>query len=105
MPRIMAACARLSRSTPPRAPASISARMRADGRVQAAEDRLADQEVADVELDDLRHARDGGDGVEGEAVAGVHLEAGRGRGRARRARAGQLALAARSASSSSARSQ
>ena len=51
-----------------------------DRRLQSAEDRLADQEVADVELDDLRDAGDGADGVEGQPVPGMHLEAGGRRG-------------------------
>ena len=78
--------------------------MRGDGRAEAAEDGLADQEVADVELDDLGDARHGGDGIEGEAVAGMHLEAGRGRG----VRGALEPLSSRcrpAASSSSARSQ
>ena len=35
--------------------------------------------MADVELDDLRHARKRADRIEGEAMAGVDLEPGRGR--------------------------
>ena len=66
-------------------PASISARMRAMAASEAGEDRLADQEVADVELDDFRHARRRRrDRVVGRAVAGMHLEA-RGRAPARHA--------------------
>ena len=59
--------------------------MRCTALVEADEDRLADEEVADVELDDLRQARDGGDRIEGQAVAGVHFEAG-GVGETRRSR-------------------
>ena len=47
----------------------------ADGAVEAAEDRLADEEMADVELGD---GGDGGDRphrVEGQAVAGMAFEA------------------------------
>ena len=52
-----------------------------------------------------RDARDGGHRVEGEAVAGVHLEAGRG-GELRAAlRAASSSRARPAASSSSARSQ
>ena len=76
-----------------------------DGGGQAAEDRLADQEVADVELDDLRQARNRCDGVEGEPVSGVHLEAGRGRRRRGALAAGRARAARPAASSSSARSQ
>ena len=43
---------------PPARASSISARMRRMAVAEADEDRLADQEVADVELDQLR---DGGD--------------------------------------------
>jgi hypothetical protein len=54
-----------------------------NGLRQAHEDRLADQEVADVQLGDLR---DGGDRLDGgvvDAVAGVDLQAqARGQGRA-----------------------
>ena len=46
-----------------------------DARVEAGEDRLADQEVADVELGDLRDGGDRLDIVEGEAVAGMGLDA------------------------------
>src|SRR5262249_18388088 len=43
---------------------------------EAREHRLPDQEVADIELDDLRQRRDRLGGFEVEAVAGMHLEAG-----------------------------
>ena len=66
-----------SRAAPWRA-SSISARMRRTALVEADEDRLADEEVADVELDDLRQARNGSYRIEGEAMACVHFEAGRG---------------------------
>ena len=58
--------------------ASISAAHAADGGVQADEDRLADQEVADVELDHLRDGGDRRDRLVVDAVAGVDLQAERG---------------------------
>jgi hypothetical protein len=54
---------------------SISGAHALDGRAEADEDRLADQEVADVQLGELG---DGGDGLHGlvvDAVAGVDLQA------------------------------
>ena len=61
--------------------------------VEPAEDRLADEEMADIELDDGADRRDRADRVEGQAVAGVAFEAERlGPGR-RRGEAPQLALA------------
>ena len=47
----------------------------ANAGVQAGEDRLADQEMTDVELRNLRNGGDGHDVLEGEAVAGVRLDA------------------------------
>ena len=45
------------------------------GLVQAQEDRLADEEMPDIELHDLRDRGDGPRRLEGEAVAGVNFEA------------------------------
>ncbi len=44
--------------------------------MEATEDGFADEKMADVELDDLRHPRQSGDGVEGQAVTGVDFEPG-----------------------------
>ena len=56
-------------------PALVHGRAHGSDRlVEAEEDRLADQGMADVELDDLRDRRDGPDGVEVEAVPGMDLE-------------------------------
>ena len=65
MPRIMQARAR---------PSSIGRAHGPHGLVEADEDRLADQEMADIELDDLRDRGDDARRVEGEAVAGMDLE-------------------------------
>ncbi len=46
----------------------------AHGTVEAAEDRFADQEVANVEFDDFRHAGQRGNRVEGQPVPGVDLQ-------------------------------
>jgi len=46
-----------------------------DAGIETTEDRLADQEMADVELGELRDCGDGHDIVEGQAVAGVGLDA------------------------------
>src|SRR3546814_15263480 len=45
-----------------------------DGAVEAAEDRLADQEMADVELDDGRDRRHWADAVIGQTVAGMAFQ-------------------------------
>src|SRR5687768_1898967 len=45
-----------------------------DARIEAGEDRLADQEMPDVEFGDLRNGGDGDDIVEGETVAGMGLD-------------------------------
>jgi hypothetical protein len=45
-------------------------------RAEAQEDRLGDQEMADIDLAHRVHRGEGGDGVEGQAVAGMHLEPG-----------------------------
>ncbi len=67
MPRIMrAASAR---------PRSIAARIVLHGIGEADEDRLADQEMADVEFDDLGQRRDRLGGGVVEAVAGMDFEA------------------------------
>ena len=65
MPRIIAArpCA-----------SSISPRIAPHGLVEADEDRLADQEMADVELDHLRDRGDRRAVSKVEAVAGMDLE-------------------------------
>ena len=65
----------------------------ADGAVEAAEDRLADQEMADIELDDRRDRGDRPDRVEGEAVAGMAFEAERLGMRRRRRRCGRAGAA------------
>ena len=71
MPRIMI------RSRPRLArPRSIAARILLHRRVEAVEHRLADQEMADVEFDDLGKRRDLLGGHEIEAVAGMDFEAG-----------------------------
>src|SRR5262245_39866141 len=44
---------------------------------KTAEDRLPDQEVADIELDHLGQRRDRLGGLVVESMAGMHLEAGR----------------------------
>ena len=54
---------------------SISARIRRHAVAEAGENRLADQEMADVELGELRDGGDRRDIVEGQAVAGVGLDA------------------------------
>src|SRR3990170_410134 len=46
----------------------------ADARLETGEDRLADEEMADVELGELRDGGDRDDVVEGEAMAGVGLD-------------------------------
>src|SRR4051794_6871985 len=46
-----------------------------DAGREPAEDRLADQEMADVELPELRDGGDRLDVVEGQAVAGMRLDA------------------------------
>src|SRR5579862_7078468 len=46
-----------------------------DGTVEAAEDRLADEKMADVELDDGRDRRDRTDRVESEAMPRVAFKA------------------------------
>ena len=51
------------------------ARIRAHARLEPGEDRLADQEMADVELGQLRDCGDRRDIVEGQAVAGVRFDA------------------------------
>ena len=45
-----------------------------DAAFQPTEDRLADQEMADIEFGDLRNGGDRGDIVEGQAVAGMGLD-------------------------------
>ena len=57
------------------APASISVAHPPVRSRQADEDRLADQEMADVELGELGDGGDRDDIVEGQAVAGVRLDA------------------------------
>ena len=95
----------LARSASARA-SSISARMRWMADAEADEDRLADQEVADVELDDLGDARRSAPTVSKvEAVAGVDLEAGRAGRCAAPRRSRSSSRASPAASSSSARSQ
>ncbi len=47
----------------------------ADRLVEPHEEPFPDQEMADVELDDLRDRRHGGDALEGETVASMDLEA------------------------------
>ncbi len=51
------------------------ARMRPDALLEPDEDRLADQEMADIELRELRNGGDRLDRLVGQAVAGMHLEA------------------------------
>ena len=63
---------------------SISARMRWMARSKPDEDRLADQEVADVQLDDRRNGGDRRHGIEVDAVAGMDLQARGARHAARR---------------------
>jgi hypothetical protein len=46
-----------------------------DARLEAGEDRLADQEMADIQFGELRDRRHRGDIVEGQAVAGMGLDA------------------------------
>ena len=57
------------------APSSISCAHPPDAGLEAGEDRLADQEMADVELGELRDRGDRHDIVEGQAVAGMRLDA------------------------------
>src|SRR6185312_2613731 len=45
-----------------------------DGAVEAAEDRLADEEMADIELDDGGNGGDSRDRVVAEAVSGMAFE-------------------------------
>src|SRR6185436_15121523 len=52
---------------------------RSDHPGKPAEDRLADQEVPDIELNDFGQRRDRLGGVEVEAVAGMHFETERAR--------------------------
>ena len=60
----------------PRArPASIAARIRCDRFLQPDENRLADQEMADIQLDDLGQGGNPLCGFEIEAMAGMDLEA------------------------------
>src|ERR1700691_4912875 len=46
-----------------------------DGAVEPAKNRLAYQEMPDIEFPNSRNCRYGGDGLEAEAVAGVTFEA------------------------------
>src|SRR5580692_3757641 len=46
-----------------------------DRAVEAAEDRLADQEMADIELDDRRYRRNRAHRLEAQPVTGVTFEA------------------------------
>src|SRR5262245_59007160 len=46
-----------------------------DRRVKAREDRLADREMADIQLDDLGDLGNWADRIEGKPVAGMNLEA------------------------------
>ena len=46
----------------------------ADGRLQTDEDRLADQEMADIEFADMRDGGDRADIVIGQAVAGMDFQ-------------------------------
>ena len=45
-----------------------------DRRCQADEDRLADQEMADIEFADMRDGGDGSDIVIGQAMAGMDFQ-------------------------------
>ena len=45
-----------------------------NGFVEAQENRLADQEMADIQLDDLRDRRDGAGGVEIQSVPRMDLK-------------------------------
>src|ERR1700736_1986780 len=70
MPMIMSRSRRLAQ----RVPAIHRGAHRVNGAGETAEDRLADQEVPDVEFDDLREGRDDLRGIKVEAVPGVALE-------------------------------
>ena len=75
-------------------PSSIAARMRLHALGEADEDRLADQEMADVELHDLRQAGDRARRLVVEAVAGVAFEPERRRLRGGDAQAAELVVGA-----------
>ena len=65
------------RGVPPVAPRARFVHQRAhapDGSVEAGEDRLADEEMPDVEFADFRNGGDGLDRVEAETVSGMHFE-------------------------------
>src|SRR4051812_44940180 len=71
MPMIMN---RRSRRLPARVPAIHRGAHCVNGVGEPAEDRLADQEVPDVEFDDLGQGRDDLSGLKIEAVPGMHFQ-------------------------------
>jgi hypothetical protein len=58
----------------PHRAASINARIRFTTGASPVENRLADQEMPDIQLRELRNGGDRYDIVEGQAVTGMHLD-------------------------------